>query len=168
MTLDPLLARLQALADDFSCRYWSCVAVVSPEEHQAKAMADYDYNPSRTAATRLEESKGKYAVIFHGPKAPDWRGRIPGSRAIEAVAAFSADARNLSDDMIRRYFVGVILEREIHEVLESAQVKSIPNVPIIDPHTDPEVLDDMLTWVKDWTVSHAVPRSQEDAGPESA
>jgi hypothetical protein len=165
MTPDPLLARLQPLAAGFSCRYWSCVAVASPEEHRAKAAADFEYNPSRTAATRLEGAQDKYAVIFHCPKAPDWRGELPGSRPIEAVAAFTEDARNLSDAMVRRYFLGVILERGIHEVLESAQVKSAPNVPIVDPHTDAQILDDRLTW--DGQSRRSKP-DDEDAGNESA
>ncbi len=110
MIPDPLLARLQVLAGDFSCRYWRCVAVVSPQEHEAKARADYEHNPSATAARRLEEAPGKYAVIFHGPQAPDWRGQLPGSRPIEAAAAFTPEGiETIADHTIRKFFIGVIL-----------------------------------------------------------
>ncbi len=164
MVPDPLLTRLQALADDFSCRYWRCAAVVSPQEHEAKARADYEHSPSATASRRLKEAPGKYAVIFHGPQAPDWRGQLPGSRPIEAAAAFTPEGvETMADHTIRKFFIGVILEREFHEILESAQVKGALNSPIVDPHTDRQDVDDVLTWLKDAMVSHAIPKDDSAA-----
>jgi hypothetical protein len=69
----------------------------------------------------------------------------------------------MADRTIRKLFIGVILEGEFHEILESAQVKGAPNSPIVDSHTDCQDVDDVLPWLKEAIVSHAIPKDHSAA-----
>lgn len=152
---DRVLLRLVSFVSNFSCRYWDHAIVISPEDHLVKARHEFEQNPSPTAERRLQQAYG-YAVVMYGPKAPDWRGELPGSRALEAMARLTPEgAETMSEREVHKLLIGTILLRECHEILESGQAVNKPGMPVIDPHHASDDLTEMVNRVADALLDHA-------------
>jgi hypothetical protein len=129
--------------------------VLSPQRYLERMDWQFAAQPNAITAARKEEGRGKWAIVFERPAGPNSRGGPPSER-LEAIVTFTADdVRNLDSHEIRKAMIGVIAEREFHEVLEWAQLGSAPHVPIIDPHTQSKDLLDVVERVAQAMIDHA-------------
>ena len=148
--------KLEAIADDFACGVWSVAAVLSPQLYFEKAQNEYRRQPSPTSKARFEQAKGKWAIVFNRGPVPNARGGLDSDLPLETAAAFTPqEVRDMDPDSIRRTMIGTIVEREVHEVLEWAQLRSHPGVPIVNPHKFSEELEDVIRRVAIAIFDHA-------------
>ena len=130
--------------------------VLSPQRYFEKAEIEYRLQPDPTAAARLELAKGKWAITFHRGPVANARGGLDSSRPLETAVAFTPqEVKKMSPEAIRKVMIGTIAEREVHEVLEWAQLRSRPGVPIINPHTYSEDLREVIVRMGNAILDHA-------------
>jgi hypothetical protein len=156
MPSSPLFRKLQTIAEDFTCGVWGSPEVLSPQRHVEKADAEYDAQPGRITAARRDQARGKWALVFGRPPESDSRGARDSTAPLEALIAFTPEeVTRMDPHEIRKMMIGVLAEREFHEVLEWAQLRSVPNVPIVDPHRRTDDLFDIVERVAQAVIDHS-------------
>ena len=95
-------------------------------------------------------------VVFQHPPTPNSRTGQHSSLMQEAIIDFTPDqVREMSVHELRKSFVGVIIEREVHEMLEFGQLTTDPGVPLVNPHHYNQDLIDVVNRVAEALLEHA-------------
>lgn len=151
------LRRLRTVTAGLTCGSWGSPTILSPIRYREKIEKEYARQPGITTLARLEQARGKaWAVVFQRPPVPDARGGPASSEPLEAIAAFSPhEVMAMTPEAIRTVLIGVIAEREVHEVLEWAQLDAHPNMPIINPHHRTPELEDVMERLHRAILDHA-------------
>ena len=137
-----LYNKLEAAAKDVTCLDWRFGQVLSPQNLLERFEADYQRQPGPITEARIEQVAGKWAVIFVHPPMPNSRTLQPGTMPIEAIIDFTpAQIEEMTEFELRRSFVSIILMMQAHEMLEWAQLTTVPGEPIINPH---RMSDDLI------------------------
>jgi hypothetical protein len=95
------------------------------------------------------------SVVFQHPPMPNSSTGTDSSRLQEAIVDFTPDQiRDMCIHELRKSCVGVIIERELHELLEFAQLRTNPGVPLFNPHHYTEDLVDIVEKVANSLLKH--------------
>lgn len=155
---DNLIAeKLRSIADDFTCGCgdWGSPRVFSPPEYLEHAKEEFRRLPNPSTRQRLEAATDQWAFIFSGRRVANSRGE-PGYSVHDARAFFTPEqASSMTPAEIRNMLIAILAEREIHQVLEWAQLKSRPGVPIVDPHEMSDELYEVVSLVANAVLKHA-------------
>lgn len=150
-----LYKKLEEAATDLMCREWRFGAVLSPERLMAKFETERARQPGPISEDRVQQAVAKWGVVFQHPT-PNSRTGAHSSLMQEAIVDFTPEqVRDMSVHELRKSCVGVIIERELHELLEFAQLTTNPGVPLFNPHRYTEDLVDLVEKVANSLLEHA-------------
>jgi hypothetical protein len=151
-----LYTKLEEAAKEITCREWYFGAVLSPDKLLAKFEAERASQPGPIPDHRVQQAVAKWGVVFRHPPMPNSRTGADSSRLQEAFVDLTPDQiRDMSIHELRKSCVGVIIERELHELLEFAQLRTNPGVPLFNPHHYTEDLVDIVEKIANSLLEHA-------------
>ena len=152
--------KMKSIADDFSCGDWGSPQLLSPREYREQDREELQDENTRG----LNAAPDKWVFRFTRGRVSDARGG-PGFSTFYARAAFTPkEARDMGPDEICRAMIGVLAERQFHEVLEWAQLKTMPGVPLVDPHHMSDDLYNVVSRVANAVLNHASTRNGQAGG----
>jgi hypothetical protein len=148
--------KLEEAAEEITCREWYFGAILSPDELMTKFEAERTSQPGPIPSRRAQQATAKWGVVFQHPPMPNSRTGADSSRLQEAIVVFTPEEiRGMSIHELRKSCVGVIIERELHELFEFAQLRTNPGVPLFNPHHYTEDLVDIAKKVANSLLEHA-------------